>query len=298
MTHNGTGQKVAAQEELTTTAKVTHFTTTGEADLVVSERSGSQLVMRPVDPKDHEFGRGYPIREVSPLRHRRSLVFVKNKEGSRLGDYLVVRDEMEGEEISQMNLHLLARDLGVDGGVIAASGQMDQDMKVVLSGGRAEVRNWHYSDEWMQGPTEYALRKGESQAAWKTRLVGVMKEHGVASLPLPGWKPSWGDPKSEESLAWQRQIADTDGGALMQPPFWKESWMYGEYQKWIRVELEPGRDCIWVLYPFRKGSEAPTITISEGTVRVSLGSEEDLVVFDGGSGISLGRGGVVTKLTK
>ena len=298
LVHNGTGRKIEAQEELTSTGKVIHFRTTEAADLVVSERSGDQLVMRPVDPGDHEFGRGYPMRDVSPVKHRRSLVFVKNKAGSRLGDYLVVKDEIEGEEPSQINLHLLARDVVIDGGVLMASGQMDQDMKVVLSGGRPEIRSWHYLDEWMRGPVEYALTKGESQQEWKKRLEEVMKKNGATSLPLPGWKPTWGDPKSEGSVTWQKLIADTNGGALMLPPFWTESWMYGEYQKWIRVENEPGASMIWVLYPLRKGSEAPVITIENGVVTVIQGNEKNEILIAEKAGVSVRRGDLTTILAE
>jgi hypothetical protein len=54
---------------------------------------------------------------------------------------------------------------------------------------------------------------------------------------------------------------------------------------------------IWVLYPFEKGGEAPAITISDGTVRVTLGDEEDVLVFDRSTGVSIRRGEVNTKLT-
>lgn len=296
LTHNGNGQKIEAQEELTTTAKVIDFITTDFADLIETERSGDQLVMRPVDPKDHEFGRAYPTRKVSTLTHRRTLVFVKNGESSRLGDYLVVRDEMKGAETSQMNLHLLAREVQIAGDVITASGQMDQDMKVVFSGGRPEVRSWHYSDAWMSGPTEYVLRKGESQSEWQSRMEAMMEKHGVKSLPLPGWKPSWNNPDSEVSRSWQKLILETNGAALMQPPYWDESWMYGEYQKWVRINHEAESSLIWVLYPFRKGSEAPEITITDGLVRVALGDEVDTVAMNRETGVSIRRGDLISIL--
>lgn len=52
-----------------------------------------------------------------------------------------------------------------------------------------------------------------------------------------------------------------------------------------------------MLYPFEKGGEAPAITISDGTVRVTLGDEEDVLVFDRSTGVSIRRGEVNTKLT-
>jgi len=296
--HNGSGRKVKAQEELTSSARVLEFKTTDVADLVVSERGGDQLVMRPVDPKDHEFGRDYPTRKVGALKHRRSLVFVKAQESKGPGGYLVVRDEMEGGEEAQLNVHLLAREVIQEGRLFKASGQMDHDMLVAVSGeGESGVGSWHYSDEWMLGPADYVLKKGESQEAWTRRMENLMKKNGVKKLPLPGWKPEWKDPKSEESKAWQSLISETEGGALMIPPYWEGSWMYGEIQKWIRVEEEAGKDVVWVLYPYRKGGKAPEIKLTESGARISLGVQIDEVVFEEDGGVLVRRGESDTVLT-
>ena len=99
-------------------------------------------------------------------------------------------------------------------------------------------------------------------------------------------------------MAWQKLIADTNGGALMLPPFWTGSWMYREYQKWIRVENEPGASMIWVLYPLRKGSEAPTITIENGVVRVILEDEKDEILIAEKAGVSVRRGDLTTILAE
>lgn len=298
LTHNGSGRRVRAREELTSSGEVTHFRTTRVADLVVSERSGQQLVMRPIDPGDHEFGRGYPTREVAPLKHRRKLIFVKN-EGGKLGDYLVVRDETAGDEPGQLNLHLLAREIETDGHRFKVSGQMDKDVLVVTSGGEdSEIRSWHYRDEWMLGPNDYVLRKGESQSEWIKRMELLMKKNGVNSLPLPDWKPVWENPKSEVSREWQKLIDETNGEALMIPPFWTESWMYGEIQKWIRVDTKPGGSLVWVLYPFKKGEASPEINVTETGATISAEGQVDVIGFGDSEGVMLTRDGQTTVLAK
>lgn len=294
--HNGQGRNIACREELTSTAQVRHFQSTPVADLVVSERTGGELVMRPVDPGDHEFGRGYPTRKTSPLSHRRSLVFVKHKAGSGMSDYLVVRDECGGSEPWQINLHLLARDLNVESGMLRATGQMDHDMLVAWSQGKPAIKSWHYLDEWMTGPEQYTLRKGESQAAWKKRMEDLMKAHGVKSLPLPKWKPVWQNPKSEGSVAWKKQIAETDGAALMIPPYWKGSWMFGEYQKWICLEQEKDGAVVWVLYPHKQGAASPEIEVTGNSATLTLGGKTDRVTFDENGKVVISQGGRETVL--
>jgi len=298
--HNGRGSSVSAQEEITSSARVLAFESRETADLVIAERRSSKLILRPVEPADHEFGRDYPERSVPEIIHRRSLVFVKNKDASPLTDYLVVRDVTASTQRQQLNIHLLAREIQQDGNLFRATGQYDKDMLVFLAEATdpsVQVRGWHYNDEWMTGPTEYTLRPGESQRAWSGRMSRLMEKHGVNSLPLPGWKPTWQDPKEESSQQWFAIIKATDGGALMPPPFWNASWMYGEYQKWLRIETAPGTPLTWVLYPYRRGTEPPELTRLTDGVRVSAGKQTDEIRFDGDD-VTLLRNGKLTLLRR
>lgn len=297
LTHNGDGRKIRCQEELTSSAKVLAFNSTIVADIVVSERGGGQLVMRPVDPADHEFGRDYPVRKVAPVNHRRTLIFVKSKDSREMPDYLVVRDDCSGSEPAQMNLHLLAREIVKQSGQLQITGQMDHDMVVAYSQGKPEIRRWFYHDEWMVGPSEYALKKGESQSDWKSRMEALMKKNGAKSLPLPGWKPRWENPKSEVSQAWRRQIKETDGQALIMPPHWNGNWMYGEYQKWISLARESEGPMTWVLFPYKRGAEPAKIEVTASKVVVANGSETDSLVFDSSGAIVLSRNGKETLLS-
>lgn len=296
--HNGDGRTILSQEELTTPAKVLNFSSTEVADVIVSERSGDQLVMRPVDPADHEFGRDYPTRRVDLVNHRRTLVLVKSDDHRKMPDYLVVHDDCSGNEPAQVNLHLLARTIENDHGQLRASGQLDHDMIVAFSQGKPEVRRWFYHDEWMIGPTEYTLRKGESQNEWTARLESLMKKNGVDHLPLPGWKPRWQDPKSEDSQLWRKLINDTAGQALIIPPHWTGSWMYGEYQKWISLERETNGPVTWVLFPYKRGSDPAMIEASPGKVRISRNGESETLAFEASGGLVLSRKGRETRLIK
>ncbi|MDB2674058.1 hypothetical protein N9Y81_03810 [Akkermansiaceae bacterium] len=302
LTHNGSGKRIPAQEEIGSTGQVRHFATTGVADLVIAERSADSLSLRPTYPRDNEFGRGYPSREVPKFTHRRKLVFVKNTDQSPLSDYLVVRDESDSTQKQQLNIHLLAREVSEseDSRTFTATGQLDKDMIVFLAEAtepKAEIKSWYYSDEWMLGPSEYTIRAGESQSAWNSRMEALMKKNKVKSLPLPGWKPTWQDPKSEESQDWQALIKATNGQALISPPHWNSSWMYGEYQKWLRIETKPVTPITWVLYPFKRGEEPPKITTTENGVEVSRKGQADKITFTPEGKITLNRNGKVTSLT-
>ncbi len=297
--HNGDGRSIDAQEEITSSSKVVRFVTTPGADLIVAERTADSVVLRPVYPRDNEFGRDYPSREVAPITHRRELVFVKNEEGGSLGDYLVVRDSTTSTEPQQLNIHLLAREISEEGNLFSATGQWDKDMLVFLADAtepKTTVGGWHYSDEWMLGPDEYTLRENETQAQWKDRMAALMKKNDAKSLPLPGWKPQWLDPKDEAQQKWQATLAATKGEAMMPPPFWSGSWMYGEYQKWLRIETKPGTPITWVLYPYEKGTEPPTIERTETGVKISSGKATDEINFSEGGNVTLSRDGKLTEL--
>lgn len=197
-----------------------------------------------------------------------------------------------------MNLHLLAREIMKGNGRLQVTGQMDHDMVVAFSQGKPEIRRWFYQDEWMVGPREYAIKKGESQSDWKGRMEALMKKNGVNSLPLPGWKPRWEDPKSEDSQAWRKLIKETDGQALIMPPYWNGNWMYGEYQKWISLERESDGPMTWVLCPYQRGTETAKMEVTADQVVVSKGSESDSLTFDSAGKIILTRNGQETILRK
>ena len=302
LTHNGRGTKVPAQEETGSTAHVRHFATSEVADLVIAERSADSLSLRPLYPRDNEFGRDYPSRQVPAFTHRRKLVFVKNSDQSPLSDYLVVWDESDSMQRQQLNIHLLARDVepSKDGRTFTATGQLDKDMIVFLAQAtepETQIKSWHYSDEWMLGPSQYTLRPGESQSAWNSRMEALMKKHQVKTLPLPGWKPTWQDPKSKTSLDWQELIKATDGRALMPPPHWRASWMYGEYQKWLRVETKPGTPLGWILYPFKRGEDPPKFTATGNGIIIELKGHIDSIHFDPEDKVRLDRNGKTTLLS-
>ncbi len=278
--HNRRKEAVAAMEQLYDTAWVGAFASTEDADVVVAERSGNSLTLQPVDPHDHEFGRRYPSRKVDPIVHRRFLAMIKHAPDSKLTDYLVVREETRAKVGQQVNLHLLAREAKVDGDTIRCPGQWDTDMLVKVVEAKnlnVDVRQWHYYDEYMYGPMDYAIRPGESMQAWEARMKKLMADNGVDSLPLPGWEPTWQPP--EQSGDWFERIDKTGGKALMPPPGWTGKWLYGETQVWLRMHTSPGSDVLWVLYPHKRGTDEPTIeSIAGGRgVRVTLGDEVEQI---------------------
>jgi hypothetical protein len=242
-THSGTAKPVEAMEQLTATAQVKAFATTPAADMVIAERSGNALVLTPTYPDDAIFGYGYPRRDVKPITHRRTLVLVKHPEGSALEDYLVVRDDTTGEEPTQLNIHLLSREITRDGNLIRATGQWGADATVYLAKldeAAYRVGRWFYYDENAKGPN--------------------------------------GEPKDE----WRKTIHDTDGKALTPPADWTKSWTPGEYQQWLKIGLKPGTSATWVLYPRKRGTPEPTFaTLPNGAVRVTLAQETDEIALDG-----------------
>jgi hypothetical protein len=247
----GDEKAVPAQEQLFGAARVLAFTNTPAADLVVAERTGHRLALTPLEPNDTRFGYEYPSRSVPPITHRRHLVLVKHA-GGPLADYLVLRDETNSTEPQQLNIHLLARDVHREGPLIRAAGQWDTDALVFLAQiteKQFEVRHWYYYDEWMNGPGQYK-KKGdvESEAA---------------------------------NAAWLKKIQDTHGAALIPPVGWKDKWLVGEYQKWLRLETAPGTPTLWVLYPQKHGTAAPQFQVDGAIVRVTLGNAVDEILLTG-----------------
>ncbi|MFP4053553.1 MAG: hypothetical protein ACLFV7_06800, partial [Phycisphaerae bacterium] len=272
--HNARNTQVPAHEQIYGTARVGAFNTSVHADALVAERTSGRLVMQPIDPKDHEFARGYPSQQVEPITHRRFLVMVKHPEDSKLADYLVVREETNSTVPQQLNVHLLARDAKVDDDRVTLTGQLDKDIVVAIAeakDAKIEKRSYWYRGDHHGGPLKYAIRPGESMGKWRSRLHMMMEDHGARHLPLEG------DDGHGDEKAFAKRVLETDGKALIVPPFWKGKWTPGEYQVWLRVQTAAGAPITWVLYPHKRGQEAPTIErIADGKgVRVTLGEESE-----------------------
>lgn len=243
--HNGDMQEVPAMEQLMGAARVGAFVGTAQADVVVAERSGSTLVLSPYFPDQAKFSYNYPVRDVPQFTHRRYLMLVKHPPGSKLADYLVVRDETNSTQRQQLNIHLLTRAIKQEGNLLRGTGQWDTDALVYLAQADApkiEQRHWYYFDERMSGPA------------------------------------NWGG-TPEERKAWAEKIHATKGEVLIPPVGHKGQWMPGEYQQWLRIETTPKSSLLWVLYPNKQGGSEPKFeTMAEGKgVRVSLNGETDEV---------------------
>ena len=275
--HNQRDERVQAMEQIFSTAHAGGFGSSDFADVYVAERRSNHVNMTPLYPEDHEFSRQYEGREVDQIVHRRFISMVKHDVDSPFTDYLVVRDETRSTEAQAVNIHLLSRELEINGNLITATGQHRMDMALYVAEATdldIDVRHWAYSDDWMKGPGEaYTYRVGETMDEWAERMEALKREHGVDSIPLPGWQPRWrGRTGGEEWQAWRKLISDSEGKALIPPPGWTETWMYGEYQQWVRLNTAPGTPVLWVLYPYERGTPQPTFeSLANGTgVRVTL----------------------------
>ncbi|GEM_PF-2112842 len=278
--HNKRNDSVKAMEEMGADAWPGAFASSEDIDVFVAERKQSGLTMRPIDPGDSEFGRQYPYRKTAPLVHRRFTAFVKHPVKSDFSDYLVVRDETQSEERQQVNIHLLARSAKQEGNLILADGQYDMDMAIYVAEAtdlEVEHLSWWYSDQWMTSPgDEYTIREGESMEDWDRRMAAFMKQNKVKSLPLSGWKPAWKGGKDAPN-PYTGLIAKTNGKALIPPKGWTGTWMYGEYQHWLRLHSKPGTPIMWVLYPYPKGTKPPSFEpLADGSgVRVTLNGKSE-----------------------
>ncbi|MCC5843837.1 MAG: hypothetical protein JJU05_06245 [Verrucomicrobia bacterium] len=282
--HNAREERVPAMEQIFSTAHKLAFAGAPEMDVFVAERKSSTVHLTPIYPEDHEFQRNYGEREVHPITHRRYISMVKQPEDSPVTDYLVVRDETVNREGQAVNIHLLSRDLTVDGNLILARGQGEMDMALYVADAadlEIDVRHWWYSDTWIIGPgDEYTIRPGESMDEWAERMKAFKAEHNVDTLPLPGWRAQY-RPRdwNEPGLAWQKLLQETDGKAMIPPEGWTGPWMFGEYQQWVRLNTRPGTPVLWVLYPYPRGTEPPAFeTLEDGKgVRVTVnGQTEDI----------------------
>ena len=120
--HNTRNTDVEALEQPEGAAKVVIRHRTEPHDVVVGDRHIDSLLLSPLDPYDSEFNRNYAHRKVD-ADHRRLLLLRKQAKNSSLSDYLVVRDEIRTTESPQVDLHLLARDVHIEGNriLLAAS---------------------------------------------------------------------------------------------------------------------------------------------------------------------------------
>ncbi len=257
-THKGTDNAVPAMEQIHGTAKVLAFASDDAADVVVAERSSANLELRPIFPRHAIFHYGYPRRSVKSITHRRYLMLVKHPKGSKLNDYLVVRDETQTDQPQQVNIHLLARDVQrdkQDARLIRAEGQWETDAVIYLA--QAEVRGYELRD-------------------W---YYGGGKGHGADG------------PSAEE-------VRESDGKVLIPPKGHEGRWASGEYQKWVRLETEPGSTTLWVLYPRRRGDGEPRFeTLKDGSIRVTLGKESEEVTL-GKTSSSNGNHAVIRRAGK
>ncbi len=258
-THQGDGVAVPAQEQATSAARLAAFASTPVADAAVGEMAAASLVLSPIEPGHAKFQYPYPTRAIPRLVHRRFQVLVKHPAGSRLADYLVIRDETISREAQQTNLHLLSRAVQVVGNRIRAEGQGEADIDVFLATPTAPVvtlGRWFYCDEHMSGPGK-----------WK--------------LSGKGHDPIQQQASDVEHAAWIAGIHASDGRSLIPPKGHQGKWEVGEYQQWLRIDTAPGQALTWVLYARRRGEAEPAFTIlSDGAgVAVTVGGETDEILL-------------------
>jgi hypothetical protein len=165
--HQDANKPVEAAEQLGGRARVGVFVGTAAADLVVAERDGNALELRPIYPEDARFAYAYPRRAVERIVHRRWLALVKHAEGGKLADYLVVRDDTISAEPQQINIHLLARDVKRDGAIVRAPGQWDANAVVFLA--TAEVTDFGVG-RWYYGPDGGEARRRMEETDGKTLI--------------------------------------------------------------------------------------------------------------------------------
>jgi hypothetical protein len=282
--HNGRNADVVALEQPFGPANTVYTAFTATADLVVSDRQIRSLAMSPLDPHDSEFNREYPSRSID-AGHRRLLLLSKHAAQSPLSDYLVVRDEIRTTEPQQVNLHVLARDARIEGNHVLMTGQWDQDILVAVVEAtdlQIEHRQWNYTDEWMAPPEEWLPKAGETTAAWDARLP---KER-----PAAGWKPTFvkREGLAENEKRWHEVLTATDGMAVMPPPGWTGTWIYGECQRWLRFSTRPGTPVTIVVYPYRRGGTVPVIARDGETITITVDGTTERIVLGSNSGAILG----------
>ena len=97
------------------------FRTSPAADLFVADERATNILSSPALPSTF-------LREADAWRMRRYTMLVKHEKGSKLPDYLVIRDEIISNEPVGWNLHALARDIQQDAQVFRFPGQLGVDV--------------------------------------------------------------------------------------------------------------------------------------------------------------------------
>jgi hypothetical protein len=144
------------------------------ADLVVGQAETDRLRRMPRYAHEIVWQATYPRRTLPrPARYRRYLALVKHPDGSRLEDYLVLRDELDAAEPATLNLWVLARAVRQEGQAFHFDGQLAADAVLYLATPKADqVRTdrwgWPRRDESGAVPTDFHIgkdqwRKGELQ---------------------------------------------------------------------------------------------------------------------------------------
>jgi hypothetical protein len=289
--HHGRDVDVPAGEQLWGGGEVLATAFTPAMDVVVGERRGSSLSLAPWEPADAEFARGYPRRATGPLAHRRLVALIKHPLESALADYVVIRDELSGNEPALLHWHLLVRSAErIAPGLWHCPGQGQRDVLLAVSGaGPPVVGRWQYLAAERLAPPACVARPDESDQDWRMRTAGSDEAPVLVE-------------KSQERTnveRWNELIASTDGRALMPPPGWKGQWKYGECQRWLRFPIAAGGAALSVLYPLPATATVkeptpaavPRISLREDRVEVAFGEEREVIILGSGPGAVLERAG-------
>ncbi|MEM4248110.1 MAG: hypothetical protein QXH80_02490, partial [Candidatus Nanoarchaeia archaeon] len=276
--NNTSGSDVPAIEQSFGTGKILFFDSSSSADIAVAEKTADALSMSPIYPEDAEFGRDYPSRKTSKMTHRRWFALIKHPQNSKINDFVVVLDETKSEEPKTLNIHLLSRDTEQKGNLFKATGQYDKDFCLFIASEpmpKCEFRYWGYFDEYMKSPgKEYELQPGETQKEYVARMIKINSN----ALPEKNWTPQW-----ENDPEWQKLAKQTNYQSLIPPPNWKEAWLYGECQQWLRISPEQNKATLWTLYAFdrEKEKEPQFESILDGRgFKITVDGESEEIIFD------------------
>ena len=261
---NEGNREVEAMEQAFGRSKCVLFKTSKPIDIFVSEKTTQGVALSPVKPEDAEFQRNYPSRDTEPITHKRVFALVKPS-GASLNDFAVVRDIVDSSEPFQLNLHLLGRDLTeLAPGLYRSEAQVERNGKpaniyVYVSQAeqiqKFESRVWYYWDVWMVSD-----KIKQSQYLEQKEL----------------------DDPNGPAKQWAKQIAQSNGSALMVPKGWKSTWTYGEIQQWLRLYFKPEtKQVTYVIYAAdKKGNQPVFQTQEDGGIKVSIGNQSHVVNLD------------------
>jgi len=243
------------------------YATSTAADVFVADERTTRVNQVPMEPHlAVKPGWEYPTRTLGrPWTMRRYAMLVKHDPAaSRVPDYLVLRDEIDSPETPWWNLHVLARDVKVQGQRASFPGQLDVDLTahfVTPAVGEVERREWGWRD------VDSPLLRNTKGAEYEQKYFG-------AYVPENFERGTWGQAKGTG----------------------------GEMTKWLRVKGATGRSqWLVVLMPNLKGrAPAKVEKVSETSVRVTLGEEVEVIHLgsEGAMQAAIERGGKVTTLLK